>query len=282
MRIDCPECGLGRDFPLELVSPIEMRCPACRLRFRVYPDGRQESLGRAGISLKPPPERPSARRARPLRPLVVEATPEAPAEAQSPAAQARRRRPLVALGVLALGLALGLAALLWPEPAPPPQAPEVVAPQAPVLAPAPREDRPAELLVQVTQVDRLPERRALLVHGHVYNGGDLPVGGIRAGVTLFTEDKPRRRRSTWCCEVLSLEQAKRIAAQPSHPHFTAETPASRRAAVAPKEELEFSLIFASLPDKLLREDIRAEASLEASKLLSPRPSSGGAGARTSP
>lgn len=185
-----------------------------------------------------------------LRPVVVVESPdtppapvEAPPQPAPPVAAPPRRAPLfaAAAALVLVTAGLTLAARSPAESTPPAQPPAVPASSAPVASAPPTAE--ARLVAAVTAIEPLPEQRAVLLHGHVFNGSPDPQTAVLLRAELLVDGIVERRREAWCCEEFSAADTGALLADPKRLRVDPRPDPARVTTVEPNTDSAFTIVF---------------------------------------
>ena len=104
----------------------------------------------------------------------------------------------------------------------------------------------------------MPGQRALLLHGHVFNGTSDSQTAIRLRAELFVDGVIERRREVWCCEDLSVEDATRLLQDPSHFRVAKDPDPGRVKTLEPNTDEPFSVLFPAVDEATFARGITGE------------------------
>jgi hypothetical protein len=125
-----------------------------------------------------------------------------------------------------------------PTPAPPPPASEAPLPVA--SAPPTAE---ARLVAAVTAIEPLPDQRAILLHGHVFNGSPDAQTAVLLRAELLVDGVVERRREAWCCQEFSAAETAPLLADPKRLRVSPRPEPGRVTTVEPNTDEAFTIVF---------------------------------------
>ena len=198
------------------------------------------------------------------RPATAEMPLETPVASEAPepirAVPVRPRWPWVAGAGFLMVVTGAATAWILSVPEPDSSAAElapVAAPSEPPPSAAPVSGE-TQLVATVTALEPMPDQRAVLLHGHVFNGTADAHTAIRLRAELLVDGVIERRREVWCCEDLSAEEGAKRLADPKGLRVSAIPEPGRVTTIEPNSDEPFSVVFPSIDEATLRRGMTGE------------------------